>query len=396
MGAIPTLALSILLASMGTSIANIALPALALGMSQPVAVVQWVVTAYLLSLTVMTIAVGPLGDRFGLRSMLLFGLGVFGAASLACGFAPNLWVLVAARVVQGIGASFLMTTAIALVPQAVGSKRVGTAMGLLGTMSALGTAAGPAFGGVLILLAGWRSVFLVLAPLALLALVLGARFLPSGGSPATLARVGFAPLQDRRLFPRLAANLCVAGVMMATLVAGPFFLALTLGLGPAAVGLVMSVGPVISILSGVPSGRLVDHWSAGKVGTIGLAAMIAGAFGLAVLPGAFGAIGYLAAIAILTPGYQLFQAANNTAVMEDIPQDRRGTVSGLLGFSRNLGLMLGALLTSAMFASGSTTDQLHQVVPGDVADGMYRTFLAAGCILLAMLWITRPVRGKTP
>ena len=394
MGAIPTLALSMLLASMGTSIANIALPAMALGMSQPVAAVQWVVTAYLLSLTVMTIAVGPLGDRFGLRLMLLFGLGVFGVASLVCGFAPNLWVLVAARVVQGIGASFLMTAAIALVPETVGSRRVGTAMGLLGTMSALGTAAGPALGGILISLAGWRSVFLVLVPLALLALMFGAWFLPSGGSPAALSRLRFASLRHDGLLPRLTANLCVAGVMMATLVAGPFLLVLTLGLGPAAVGMVMSVGPVISIFSGVPSGRLVDHWSAGKVGAIGLAAMIAGSFGLAFLPDTFGVAGYLAAIVVLTPGYQLFQAANNTAVMEGVPQDRRGAVSGLLGFSRNLGLMLGALLVSAMFASGSAADRLHQIAPGDVADGMYQTFLAAGCILFAMLWIIRPWRAE--
>ena len=393
MGALSALALSMLLASMGTSIANIALPAIALDMSQPVAAVQWVVTAYLLSLTVMAIAVGHLGDRFGLRPMLLFGLLLFSAASLACGFAPNLGLLVAARVVQGIGASFLMTITIALVRETVGAKRAGTAMGLLGTMSAIGTAAGPSLGGVLISLAGWRSVFVVLAPLALLAFVLATGFLRSGRNPASLAKLDFAFLRHGGLLPRLAANLCVAAVMMATLVIGPFFLGITLGLGPAAVGFVMSVGPIISMVSGVPSGRLVDHWSARQVSTLGLAAMVAGAFALAWLPHSFGVAGYLAAIAVLTPGYQLFQAANNTAVMEGVPEQRRGTVSGMLGFSRNLGLMLGALLVSAIFASRSATDRLHHIASEDVADGMQYTFLAAGCILICMLWLTRRRQG---
>ncbi|MCB1416784.1 MAG: MFS transporter [Nitratireductor sp.] len=390
MGAIWTLALSMLLASMGTSIANIALPAIALSMSQSIAGVQWVVTAYLLPLTVMAVAGGHLGDRFGLRTMLLFGIGLFTLASLACAVAPNLWILIAARAFQGTGASFLMTVTIALVSETADGKRVGTAMGLLGTMSAIGTAAGPSLGGILISLADWRGVFLVLVPLGLLALGMGLRFLPAGGGPASLAGVRLASLRNFGLVPRLAANLCVAAVMMTTLIVGPFFLGIALELGAATVGFVMSVGPVISILSGVPSGRLVDRWSAQQVSALGLAAMTAGAFALAFLPEHFGVAGYLAAIAILTPGYQLFQAANNTAVMEGVPGERKGTVSGLLGFSRNLGLVLGAVVMSALFASGVAADELQHTASQDIANGMRRTFLVAGMVLFAMLWLTRP------
>jgi MFS family permease len=101
-----------LLASLGISTANIALPALAEALSAPFGQVQWVVVAYLAALTVSVVIVGRLGDVYGLRRMHLAGLGLFALASLICGLAPNLWILVGARAVQGTGVAFLMTLSI--------------------------------------------------------------------------------------------------------------------------------------------------------------------------------------------------------------------------------------------------------------------------------------------
>ena len=109
-----TLALSMLLASLGTSIANVALPALAEAFSASFTQVQWVVVAYLAALTVSVVIVGRLGDIHGLKRMLLSGLGLFAVASLLCGIASNLWLLIGARALQGIGAAFLMTLSMAL------------------------------------------------------------------------------------------------------------------------------------------------------------------------------------------------------------------------------------------------------------------------------------------
>lgn len=145
-----TLALSMLLASQGTSIANIALPALAEAFAAPLALVQGVVVAYLAALTASTLVAGRLGDVHGLRRMYLLGLWTFGAASLLCGLAPGLGWLIAARVLQGIGAAFLMTLALALMRETATPQHLGRAMGLLGTMSALGTAMGPTLGGLLL------------------------------------------------------------------------------------------------------------------------------------------------------------------------------------------------------------------------------------------------------
>lgn len=162
------LALSMLLASLGTSIANIALPALTVAFSASFQQVQSVVLAYLATLTVCVVVAGRLGDRYGLTRMQLVGLGLFAAAAWLCSVAPNLWFLVGARALQGVGAAFLMTLSMALMRQTVREDRVGHAMGLLGTASALGTALGPPLGGLLLTTAGWRGIFLVQLPLVAL------------------------------------------------------------------------------------------------------------------------------------------------------------------------------------------------------------------------------------
>ena len=139
----------------------------------------------------------------------------------------------------------------------------------------------------------------------------------------------------------------------------------------------------------MPSGRLVDRLGAGRVLVLGLGAMAAGAFGLVVLPGAFGVAGYVAAIAVLTPGYQLFQAANNTAVMAGVPVARRGRASGLLGLARNLGLIAGASVMGAVFAAGAGTGVLEEAGAEAVARGMRWSFAVAGGLMGLALAITR-------
>ena len=393
-----TLALAMLLASLGTSIANIALPSLAEAFAAPFGEVQAVVVAYLAALTVSVLVAGRLGDRRGLKLMLVAGLAVFAVASLLCALAPTLWLLIGARALQGIGAAFLMTLSMALMRQTASEARVGRAMGLLGTVSALGTALGPSLGGLLIPMAGWRGVFWVQVPLAGLALMLAIAMLPA--DPARQKAPPAEPWagMNRRLLPNLLVNLLVAAVMMTTLVVGPFFLGIGLGLTAAQTGFAMAVGPVISILSGVPSGRLVDAWGAGRVLAIGLALLVTGAFLLALLPNGIGVVGYVLAIIVLTPGYQLFQAANNTAALAVVARERRGTASGLLGLSRNIGLIAGASAMGAVFAFGAGTDEFARATAPAIASGMRLTFLLAGGMMLAAIGIAfgHPSSTKRP
>lgn len=382
-----TLGLSILLASLGTSIVNIVLPTLAEVFLLPFIQVQAVVIGYLISLTITVVIAGRLGDRYGCKSMLIVGLVIFSLASLLCSVAPSLWILVAARSFQGIGAAFLMTLAMALTRQTVSKSQLGRAMGMLGTISALGTALGPVLGGLLIALSGWQSIFGLQFILASIAIILAWVLLPNDCIRKQIPTLSsWQP--DQNITPNLMVNLLVAAVMMTTLVIGPFYLSLGLSLNQIQVGLIMGIGPVVAILSGIPSGRLADRWGSRYIVAIGLIFLIIGSFMLAIVPKLMGLSGYIFPIIILTLGYQLFQAANNTMTLADVPKARQGMVSGLLSLSRNMGLIIGASVMGTIFSFGVGTNQFNQATALAIIDGMQFTFLCAGALMIVGLLIS--------
>ena len=176
--ALVSLSLSMLLSSLDTSIANVALPTLAQAFTASFQEVQWVVLSYLLVITTLVVSVGRLGDLVGRRRLLLAGIILFTGASALCGGAPTLWLLIAGRAVQGLGGAIMMALTMAMVGETVPKGKTGSAMGLLGTMSAVGTALGPSLGGVLIAGFGWRAIFLVNVPLGILTFLLARRSLP--------------------------------------------------------------------------------------------------------------------------------------------------------------------------------------------------------------------------
>jgi MFS family permease len=342
-----------------------------------------------------------------------------------------------------------------LVVETVPEARIGSAMGLLGTMSAIGTALGPSLGGALIAGLGWRALFLVNVPLGALALWLAHRHLPVDRREHTSARAAFdhagtlllaftlgayalavtigrgrfgalnlalllaaavgvwlfvraeartasplvrlATLRDPVLGASLATSTLVATVMMATLVVGPFFLARALGLDPALVGLVLSVGPFVTAVTGVPAGRIADRFGARRSTIVGLAGMAAGSALLSVSSATLGIPGYVAPIVVLTVGYALFQTANNTAVMTDVRADQRGVVAGMLSLSRNLGLVTGASVMGAVFALASGAADFATAPPEAVAAGMRITFaVAAALIVVALALATASRAGREP
>ena len=443
--ALASLSLSMLLSSLGTSIANVGLPTLAQAFNASFQQVQWIVLAYLLAITTLIVSVGRLGDIAGRRRLLLAGIVLFTLASVLCGVAPTLWLLIAARAAQGLGAAVMMALAMAFVSETVREEKTGSAMGLLGTMSAIGTALGPSLGGVLIAAPGWRAIFLVNVPLGVLTFALAYRTLPKDrrglkavragfdtmgtlllaltlGAYAlamTVGRGGFGPLnlalllaaafaaglfalvetraaspliplamfRDPVLRASLATSALVSAVIMTTLVVGPFYLSRALGLDAAAVGLVLSAGPVVVALSGVPAGRVVDRVGAQRMTIIGLVGMAAGSSSLSMLPAALGILGYAFPIIVIAAGYALFQTANNTAVMADVRPDQRGVISGILNLARNLGLITGASVMGAVFAFASATADITTAHPEAVATGMRITFAVAAVLIVCAVVI---------
>jgi EmrB/QacA subfamily drug resistance transporter len=451
--ALASLSLSMVLSSLGTSIANVALPTLAQAFGASFQAVQWIVLAYLLAITTLIVGAGRLGDLTGGRRLFLSGIFVFTLASVLCAVAPTLGLLIAGRAVQGLGAAIMMALTLAFVGETVPKARTGSAMGMLGTMSAMGTALGPSLGGLLIAWLGWRAIFLVNVPLGALTFLLAQRYLPVDRRQAKADRTGFDPwgtlllaltlgayalamtigrghpgplnlallvaagcgvglftlaeaqattplirlsmLRDRALRAGLAMNAIVSTVIMATLVVGPFYLSRALGLDPARVGLVSSLGPLVAALSGVPSGRLVDRYGPPRVTVLGLLGATVGSLTLAVVPATLGVAGYVAPVVFITAGYALFQAANNTAVMTDIGPDQRGVVSGMLSLSRNLGLVTGASVMGGVFALSPGTAEIATASPDAVAGGLRLTFAVATVLIIGALGVATGSRRLT-
>ena len=442
--ALAGLSLSMLMSSLGTSVANVALPTLAIEFSASFQQVQWIVLAYLLGVTTLIVGVGRLGDITGRRLLLLTGIFLFTVASVLCGVAPTLWLLVGARAVQGLGAAIMMALTMAVIGETVPKESTGTAMGLLGTMSAIGTALGPSLGGILIATLGWRAIFLINVPLGLVGLFLAWRYLPADkettpnragfdsvgtvvlaltlGAYAlamTVGRGSFSPInlvlllaaavgvglfviaerntpspllrlamfRDRVLSANLATSMLVATVMMATLVVGPFYLSLALGLDAARVGLAVSVGPAVVALTGVPAGKMTDRIGADRMTLIGLSGIALGSFVLAMLPMTLGVPGYIVPLVGIAAGYALFQTANNTAVMADVSREQRGVVSGVLNLSRNLGLITGAAAMGVIFSLATGAISISAATPEAVAAGMRSTFAVAAFLIVVALAI---------
>jgi EmrB/QacA subfamily drug resistance transporter len=449
--ALVSLSLTMLLSALGTSIANVALPTFVQVFAASFPAVQWVVLAYLLSITTLIVSVGRLGDLLGRRWLMLAGIGVFTVASIACGAAPMLWMLIVARAVQGFGAAIMMALTMAFVGTAVLKARTGSTMGLLGTMSAIGTALGPTLGGALIASFGWRAIFLVNVPLGLLAIVLVYRYLPvdravssgrrasfdyrgslllaltlaayalamtvgrgepgllnalllctaTGGavlfafveSRASSPLIQLALFRDRVISAGFAMSGLVSTVAMTTLVVGPFYLSDALGLDAAHVGLVMSAGPLVAALVGVPAGRGVDQFGAGSMTVTGLVVMVVGCIGLTAISTPLGVWGYIVPLVTFTAGFAVFQAANNTAVMTGIDVGQRGVVSGLLNLSRNVGLITGASVMGAVYAFGSAAESV-EATAGSATSGLRLAFAIATALVVFALVLALAIQSR--
>jgi EmrB/QacA subfamily drug resistance transporter len=213
-GVLATTVLASSLAFVDGSIVNVGLPAIAQSFSADGASLSWVINGYLLPLSALLLLGGAAGDRFGHRRLLLIGVGLFAAASLLCAAAPGLPWLIAARVLQGVGAAMLMPTSLAILGSSFSGDARGRAIGIWAAAGAGAGAIGPLLGGWLIDVVGWRAMFLVNVPIAAAALAFALRFVQD------------APRVDQR-------RLDVAGALLATAGLASLTWGLTAASGPA-------------------------------------------------------------------------------------------------------------------------------------------------------------------
>lgn len=345
--------LSYVVVILDTSIVNVALEPIAAALHSDIRALQWVVSAYTLSFGGLLLGGGALADRFGARRLYIAGLLLFTLASLLCGVAGDGVTLVAARVLQGVGAALLVPASLALINQAYLGNPAGraTAIGVWAGCGGIAMAAGPLVGGVLIEALGWRSIFLANLPLGLIAIGLSARVT----TRATQSRgSNWNVFLVRQLFGNRVFNACLAVSLLSALLLYGLMFVLSLyfqrvlGFSPLWTGVAFLPLTALVGMGSLMAGQLVRAFGSRSLIGGALLLYVAG-FGLLLIGGS--APDY-ALIVVPMPliglAAGLITPAATAALMNVVPQQQAGVAAGTLNTVRQLGAALGVALAGAL------------------------------------------------
>jgi EmrB/QacA subfamily drug resistance transporter len=400
-----TVALAGVLVPLNSTMIAVALPRLVEDVDTSLRAAAWLVTAYLIAMASLQPVAGKLGDRLGRRSLMLGGLVWFGAASAGAALAGDLALLLAFRLQQAVAGALLVPNAIALVRQTVPPERLGAGLGTVGATFALGAAAGPPLGGLLLEVGGWRWIFLANLPLVAVALALGQRSLPGRSAPspdgrgfdragavllsATLGAAAWAlngtgltrgaaaalaaaavvllaalvrvelrrddPVLQPRLFGRGGFGPAAAGValsnlaMYVTLLAVPVLLARR-GADGAAAGLALAAMSLASLVVTPLGGRLADRTGPRLPAVAGLAAQAAALVPLALWPATLAGAAIAACLAVAGAGLGLASSALQVAAMAAVDPVAAGAAAGVYSTCRYAGSIAGSALLAGPLA----------------------------------------------
>ncbi|MBT8508229.1 hypothetical protein AZH53_07410 [Methanomicrobiaceae archaeon CYW5] len=408
------------MSALDSSIVNIALPTISTSFDVSTGMVTWVSTMYLLVLTSCLLIFGKLADRRGYRMIFLSGFVVFSAGSLLCALSPSFLVLVGARALQAVGGAMLSAIGAAMVSAYLPKEDRAKAIGSVVTMASLGVAVGPFLGGILTGMLSWHWIFLINVPVGILALLIGAAYIPSavpqGGtaefdapgaallfislaaliyalnmgvslgftSPvilgaAVLCIAGFIlfvrrersvgdPLLDISLYRNrnfLFANIGAMLMMLAYSGSNfllPFFLEYVHGLSTATAGLFLTVPSVTLMAAGYVSGALYNRLGPRRIclaatGIYLAAFVLLFRLGVATPPSVI-----IAALALLGFGLGLYYSPNTSEIMCMAPKEKQGMVSSLATTERNAGSTVGIVLFELAFIQALVTISMHEGV----------------------------------
>jgi len=371
-------ALSGTLLPLNSTMLAVALPDIASDTGGGVAASSWLVTSYVVAMAALGPFAGRLGDRLGRRRVLLWGLALFALASAVAGAAPSLGLLIAARLGQAIAGSLVFPNAIALLRDALPEGHRARGFGLLGSAVGAAAAIGPALGGVLVGVWGWRAIFLVNVPVVLAAVGLTLRSLPGGAAPRLngasdrRAQVRWDWAQPLRIPVFGAASAAVALsnlAMYGTLLAVPVVLAERPGWSAADAGLALAMLSVAMIAVSPFGGRVADRRGHRLPAVGGLALLTVATALLAAMGAAPSAAGLAGALLLGGIGLGLANAAVQTAAIEAVAPRHAGVAAGLFSTARYSGGIVSALLLAALLGHGGEHAQAFFAIAAIAAAG---------------------------
>lgn len=404
-----TVCIGAFMAAVDASIVNVAIPDLAHYYNASASITGWVLISYLLTLATLLTVFGRVADMMGRRPLYTFGFVVFIIGSAACGAAPSLYFLIVARVFQAAGAAMLQANSVAIITATVPANIRGKAIGFQGSAQAIGLSVGPAIGGALIALFGWRAIFYVNVPVGIIGTVMAALILPKDKlshtsttfdwwgtilfSPTLVAlflavteapHVGWtsplvlglffitavflvlfilrekhfrAPLVDVALFKIKVFTMGnVTGllsylVMFGVLFLMPFFFERVADYRSAIVGLLLTAVPIGMTIVSPQAGGLADRYGPRMLTTLGMFCSAVGALILALMMSIHvNLVVIIIGLLLVGVGLGMFTPPNNSSVMGSLPGTRLGVGGGILNMSRSLGMAFGTAVSSTLLA----------------------------------------------
>ncbi|MEA4924209.1 MAG: MFS transporter [Syntrophomonadaceae bacterium] len=400
-------AIGILISTLDGSILNIANPSIARELNLQIEDVQWVVTSYLLVITSSLIFFGRLGDKRGSNKVYTWGFLLFTLGSLGCSLSRTLAMLIALRMFQGIGASMMMATGIGIVANIFPAGERGKALGLTGTIVALGNMLGPSLGGLLLAKFQWPVIFLINIPIGLIGFFLGLRYLPDEhldeeiksydipgtlllAAVVTMLMLGLSDSQSMNVLLLAAAGvllLCfcrrerntpyplldfglfknkafVNGNLTAVAVYStqtsvffllPFYMETILDFTPAYSGLMMTITPVVMAITAPLAGYFSDRFGSFRIISLALLLMTAAFLVLSIPNTNRTGIIIAGGLVLLGMGMGMFGSPNTSTILGAMPREKAGYGGGFISTNRNLSYSLGISLSVLLF-----TWLLHQ------------------------------------
>jgi len=401
-------AMGIFLATIDSSIVNLALPTLVRELHTDFPTVQWVVLGYLLGLTALMLSVGRLADIRGKKPLYIAGFVIFTIGSVLCGLSPTIYALILFRIVQSIGAAMILALGSAIVTENFPPEERGRALGIYGTAVSIGIVIGPTLGGLLIDAFSWRWIFFVNLPVGIIGTLMAIRYIPAikprggqrfdiWGSLTMVAgllclligltwgqNIGFSeirilglfsgslifflaflyieahiedPIIDLSLFldEKFSVGL-ITGFITFFVIAGiillmPFYLENVLGYDTRQVGLMLAIVPIAMGIIAPIAGSVSDRVGTRPITVVGLFILLVGYVGLSTMSVDTTVSQYILLFLPIGLGMGIFQSPNNSAIMGSAPQERLGVVSGMLAITRTLGQTTGIALLGAFWAS---------------------------------------------
>jgi EmrB/QacA subfamily drug resistance transporter len=392
--------------TLDSGIVNVALPVVTHDFSASLLLAQWVILGYVLCITGLLLPAGRLADMLGRREVFLTGFVLFGAASALCGLAPSVQLLIAARVLQGIGGALVQANTGALLTQAFPTSERGRALGLNSSIVSTGLLSGPVVGGLITDHLGWRWAFYANVPISVIAALVGFRMLrrsptstdqrfdPAGAALFMLATVALLlglnqgeswgwtdwrevvclvvfvasvvaffiverrvaqPTVDLSLFRNRSFSAAAGSAFLSFLAISPvtllmpFYYELVLDVPVGQAGLLLVAIPATVVFIAPISGALSDRLGSRLIASVGLLIEAVGLALLVFLPARGGAIWAAARLVVVGVGLALFGSPNSSALFGSVSRSRLGLVGGFQALTRNLGQSQGQVVEGVVW-----------------------------------------------